>query len=999
MSVTDDEIIKQFSELFTSYYENFIQIFHEKYVEFIKNNNNIKKDYSFYLFKKIIKIHRNTLDNELIQKFSDISANSNLSIDLEFYDSFIQQQIDLINNSMNTLLLNLKDYLENIPTCQNESQNQRIYETDFSSDTEISARNEIIEGKKTKKYIKRSHSEIRLKTWYVNEDISESLSGSNCFDGLNDFDDESSKVRLGMRVFTQKSENDYEWVAAKINRIEVDKLNETKYYLIFENKSIDDDTDDDGDVERSASSISFSEPSNEILPIHSRVVGVNKNENAPFLCAGTLIEVPSERNMFRYLIIFDDGFAQYVQKNQVLPIIDSFALPNFLNEDHVNFLKRCFQVDSDKRMIRLVKNQYQKLFYNFKWYSSKVIEFDCSMAKFYIEDLDQTQWLYRGSYSIYSCFERMLEQQDQTMVIRSLNKYTLKRDSTSPNLLITRNKPSKNLNLSLNASTIYPSNKPEKKSEKTGAELKAAKQRGRLASKTSAKIDTSNVDVLTELTSNMKIQNEKIDQGKLKKLDLKDLQRDYSIPFAPHPCTATCVDELEKIGLKKKIKNMFLKPLVCGWQRHYAEASVKSNGKVITDVFYIAPCGRRLRNIFDVDRYLFLTDSSLTIDMFSHDQYLNIHREFEPNASFFSIDDITEGKESVEISCVNCVDNKKPEVYEYSKNRINMENVPLNTDPNLLDGCNCEDGCRNPLKCSCWIKTFEATTFNDELNLNVGYRGRRLKYKVENGIFECNSKCKCDHRCANRVAQNDMTLRLQLYKVSESKGWGIRCLDDIPKGAFICNYNGHILSEEQADIRGKTLGDEYFAALDLVETFDRSKETPSDSDSDDNDKVNKKNSDFPSENIQYIYLTSDDNDDEDEDSMSSSDKSKSVSKLDSKSNQNQYLNIIHSNRFFRDQKNKFYYKNYFVESVYILDAKICGNIGRYFNHSCQPNIFVQNVFVDTYDLRFPWIAFFASKLIKAGTELCWDYQYQPDTVEDKILYCSCGSTSCKGRLL
>ena len=28
-------------------------------------------------------------------------------------------------------------------------------------------------------------------------------------------------------------------------------------------------------------------------------------------------------------------------------------------------------------------------------------------------------------------------------------------------------------------------------------------------------------------------------------------------------------------------------------------------------------------------------------------------------------------------------------------------------------------------------------------------------------------------------------------------------------------------------------------------------------------------------------------------------------------------------------------------------------------HSCEPNIFVQNVFVDTHDLRFPWVAFFA----------------------------------------
>lgn len=28
-------------------------------------------------------------------------------------------------------------------------------------------------------------------------------------------------------------------------------------------------------------------------------------------------------------------------------------------------------------------------------------------------------------------------------------------------------------------------------------------------------------------------------------------------------------------------------------------------------------------------------------------------------------------------------------------------------------------------------------------------------------------------------------------------------------------------------------------------------------------------------------------------------------------------------------------------------------------HSCSPNLFVQNVFVDTHDLRFPWVAFFS----------------------------------------
>lgn len=87
------------------------------------------------------------------------------------------------------------------------------------------------------------------------------------------------------------------------------------------------------------------------------------------------------------------------------------------------------------------------------------------------------------------------------------------------------------------------------------------------------------------------------------------------------------------------------------------------------------------------------------------------------------------------------------------------------------------------------------------------------------------------------------------------------------------------------------------------------------------------------------------------------------------------------------------------ESVYVMDAKMMGNIGRYFNHSCEPNMFVQNVFVDTHDLRFPWIAFFSSCYIKAGTELTWNYNYDVGSVPGKVLYCQCGSAKCRVRLL
>ena len=52
---------------------------------------------------------------------------------------------------------------------------------------------------------------------------------------------------------------------------------------------------------------------------------------------------------------------------------------------------------------------------------------------------------------------------------------------------------------------------------------------------------------------------------------------------------------------------------------------------------------------------------------------------------------------------------------------------------------------------------------------------------------------------------------------TEKCGWGIRCLDDIPKGQFICAYIGEVLTEQVADEIAKKYEDEYFADLDFIE--------------------------------------------------------------------------------------------------------------------------------------------------------------------------------------
>ena len=87
------------------------------------------------------------------------------------------------------------------------------------------------------------------------------------------------------------------------------------------------------------------------------------------------------------------------------------------------------------------------------------------------------------------------------------------------------------------------------------------------------------------------------------------------------------------------------------------------------------------------------------------------------------------------------------------------------------------------------------------------------------------------------------------------------------------------------------------------------------------------------------------------------------------------------------------------EDIYIMDAMTQGNVGRYLNHSCDPNVFVQNVFTQSHDLRFPSLAFFTIKYVAAGQELCWNYNYVVDSVEGKQISCNCGADNCKGRLL
>lgn len=84
----------------------------------------------------------------------------------------------------------------------------------------------------------------------------------------------------------------------------------------------------------------------------------------------------------------------------------------------------------------------------------------------------------------------------------------------------------------------------------------------------------------------------------------------------------------------------------------------------------------------------------------------------------------------------------------------------------------------------------------------------------------------------------------------------------------------------------------------------------------------------------------------------------------------------------------------------IISARNMGNISRFMNHSCSPNVFSQPVQHDHADEGYPHIMFFAIKHIPPLTELTYDYGQ--GEVESggmgprRAKKCLCGSPKCRG---
>ncbi|EAY23675.1 Pre-SET motif family protein [Trichomonas vaginalis G3] len=86
-------------------------------------------------------------------------------------------------------------------------------------------------------------------------------------------------------------------------------------------------------------------------------------------------------------------------------------------------------------------------------------------------------------------------------------------------------------------------------------------------------------------------------------------------------------------------------------------------------------------------------------------------------------------------------------------------------------------------------------------------------------IIECNSSCSCDSEtCKNRVVDRKAKIHLLVCRCISKGGWGVRALEFIPKGTFICEYLGDLITDpDKAESQGKIYdksGESYLFDLD-----------------------------------------------------------------------------------------------------------------------------------------------------------------------------------------
>ncbi|CAF2905605.1 unnamed protein product [Rotaria sp. Silwood2] len=602
---------------------------------------------------------------------------------------------------------------------------------------------------------------------------------------------------------------------------------------------------------------------------------------------GFILEKPcSIKNLDRYLILYDNYTANYhLQTDFHLCLCQDFQkhLSNIdYNELH-SYYKHAFKYSNGFQqsnyslgtIIRVRK-------FGTQYHNARIIDKDCSLIKIcFYERKSQTQiWIHSNSSMIDSSQELSLSTKLKISSSSSSLSSSFKSPDSTNDMIITDFDLSSLRKRKTNVNNINEG----KKKLRDRSNTKQVQISQRQSSSSSDEVPSaSRANMLTAYYTDILL-------PKFRILN--------SLPFIGHKCSRQCVSLVEENFHVNKIHtNPFLLPFEYQW----SVVDGKPRG-------YRSPCRRVFYILDEIEKYLHRTESKLSIKFFVDDLVTRFTPAIEKfDQKFIVMDDLSNGQELIEISVYNDIDNEKPDNFTYITQIRPFDNriYAAYNDTNMTSCCDCVDNCSDRMKCACFRKTLHQALLNHDplviekqknrntlsnIIKSIGYQRKRLLNPVSSGIYECNSKCSCHRKhCTNRLVQQGLFVQLQLFK-DKNKGWGLRTLHDLPRGTFICQYVGELITSDQGHERVQTMDDKYQTSLDLVRQI-------------------------------YYEVNNDDDDIDDDDDD---------------------------------------------DEPYVIDGSLYSNLGKYFNHSCNPNMYIQNVFIESHDLHFPSLALFTSTRVKAG---------------------------------
>lgn len=207
----------------------------------------------------------------------------------------------------------------------------------------------------------------------------------------------------------------------------------------------------------------------------------------------------------------------------------------------------------------------------------------------------------------------------------------------------------------------------------------------------------------------------------------------------------------------------------------------------------------------------------------------------EQSRSVHDLMDIARGEESIQIPVTNELTSESyPPAFYYIPRSIVYQSAYINVSLARIgdDDCcsNCSSNCLESLiTCACARETggeyaytrdgvLKKDFLEEALSIHMKPKPHHYFYcrdcpqertkdeytpdsckghLIRKFIKECWSKCACSKHCGNRVVQRGINRKLQVFFTSEGKGWGVRTLEDIPRGAFVCEYVGEILTNTE----------------------------------------------------------------------------------------------------------------------------------------------------------------------------------------------------------